>query len=311
LAQRAFRFGIQAGGAPTGAAWRQLARKAEDLGYSSLLMPDHFTEQLAPIPALVAAADETTSLRLGMLVLGNDYRHPVVLAKEAATLDLLSDGRLEFGIGAGWMRSDYEQAGMPYERPGVRIERLSEALTIMRGLFTDGPVSHAGQHYTVTNYEGLPKPAQKPHPPFLIGGGGKRMLSLAAREADIISVNFNLAPGAVNRDVMITGDAASTDAKIGWVQEAAGARFDDIELNVVIFILAVTDDREGFAERMAPVYDSPAADVLDSPHLLAGTIEQMVETLQARRERYGFTYICVQGDQVEAFAPVVKRLAGT
>jgi probable F420-dependent oxidoreductase len=310
MAKRPFRFAIQTSRAESREAWAEKARRIEHLGYSTLFMPDHFTDQLSPVPALMAAADATANLRIGTLVFDNDYRHPVVLAKDCATLDLLSNGRLELGIGAGWMRTDYDTAGMPYDRAGTRISRLEEGLAIIKALHAEGPVNFAGKHYTITNYEGLPKPVQKPHPPILIGGGMPRILSLAAREADIVGVNFSLEPGAVNRDVMKTGDAASTDEKMRWIRDAAGTRFDDIELNVTVFVAIVTDDRDGMVERIAPGFGMPPADVLDSPHALIGSVDQIVETLEARRERYGFSYIAFSGDVHEQLAPVVARLAG-
>jgi probable F420-dependent oxidoreductase len=290
--------------------WDEHARKLEELGYS-LLMPDHFEDQLSPLPALTAAACATKTLRVGSIVLGNDYRHPVVLAMEAATLDLLSGGRVELGIGAGWMRSDYEAAGLAYERPGVRIERLAESLAVLKGAFGEGAFSFAGQHYTVSNYDGQPKPVQKPHPPIMIGGGGRRVLSLAGREADIISINFNLAPGAVNQEVLRTGDPASTDEKVGWIRKGAGGRFEEVELNAIAFTAVVTDDAGQLAERMAPGFGATPQELLDSPHVLLGSVDQMAETLQRRRERFGISYVVVPQSSYEALAPVVRRLAGT
>lgn len=176
---RTFRFGVQIASAGSAQEWADLARRAEELGYSSVFMPDHFGEQLAPVPALMAAADATTDLRIGALVFGNDYKHPVVLAKEAATLDVLSGGRFEFGIGAGWMNTDYEESGIQHDRPGVRIDRLAESVQICKGLFGEDPVTFEGEHYRISGLNGMPKPVQRPHPPVLIGGGGKRVLSLA------------------------------------------------------------------------------------------------------------------------------------
>jgi len=306
-----FRFGIQTSRAPSREEWVDKVRRIEELGFSSLFIPDHFNNQFAPIPALMAAADATSSLRLGTLVLDNDFRHPLVLAKELATLDVLSGGRVEAGLGAGWMVSDYEQSGMVYERPGVRISRLEEAVKIMKGLFAEGPFTFSGKHYRVTGHEGTPKPVQKPHPPFLIGGGGKRVLTLAAREADIVGVNFSLAEGVVNPAVAVTGSAAATAEKIGWIRDAAGKRLDDLELNVTVFFSTVTDDRKAMAERIAPGFGLSPDDVLLSPHVLIGTVEQIVDDLQRHREEYGFSYIVFSGDVFEALAPVVKRLAGT
>ena len=187
-----FRFGVQEHSATSGSAWRDKARLMESLGYQALYLPDHFGDQLGPIAALMAAADATTTLRMGSLVFDNDYRHPAVLAKEVASLDLLSDGRFDLGLGAGWMASDYEQAGIPFDSPGVRIERMEEGLAIIKGLLAGGKFSFTGKHYRITSLEGTPSPVQKPHPPIVLGGGGRRMLRLAAREADIVNVNYDL-----------------------------------------------------------------------------------------------------------------------
>ena len=310
MASRKFRFGVQTSRGRSAAEWAEKARKIESLGYSTLFIPDHFDDQLAPMPAMMAAADATTTLRVGSLVLDNDYKHPLVLAKEATTLDLLSGGRLELGLGAGWMETDYVASGIPYDRPGVRISRFIEGLTIIKGLFSDEPVNFSGTYYTITNHNGTPKPVQKPLP-ILVGGGGKRVLSVAAREANIISVNFNLEPGVVNAEVMKTGDEASTLAKLQWIREAAGDRFDDIELSVTVFISIVTDDQKGMAERVSGGAGMSADDALRSPHNAIGSTDQIAEALQERREKFGFSYIVFSGDRFEALAPVVQKLAGT
>lgn len=306
-----FRFGVQTSRAASGDAWREKARKIEDLGYATLFVPDHFDDQFTPTPALMAAAEATTTLRVGGMVFDNDYRHPLIFAKEAATIDVLSGGRYELGIGAGWMKTDYDAAGMTYDRPGIRIDRLQESLTIIKGLFGEGPFSFSGKHYTIHEHNGLPKPVQQPRPPILVGGGGKRVLSLAAREADIVGVNFNLAPGRVNKEVMNTGDATSTAEKIGWIRDAAGGRMDEIELNVTVFVAIVTDDQASMVERIAPGFGMAPAEVLESPHALIGSTEQIADTLRERRDRFGFSYIVFSGDGFEALAPVVKQLAGT
>ena len=308
--RRAFRFAVQEHRAPDAGAWRDKARLVESLGYSALYLPDHFTDQLGPIAALMAAADATTTLRVGSLVFDNDYRHPVVLAKEAATIDLLSGGRFDLGLGAGWMASDYEQAGMQFDSPGTRIERMDEALQIIKGLFAGSSFSFAGRHYQVKDIEGSPLPVQKPHPPIVLGGGGPRMLRLAAREADIVNVNFDLREGRVSRKLVRTGLADATDQKVGWVREAAGERLDRIELSVTIFLANITDDRESVATAMAAGFGSEPSDVLEMPHFLIGTADQLVEALQRRRDRYGISYVIVPGDVAEQFAPVVSRLAG-
>ena len=309
--RRPFRFSSQERRAGSAREWRDRARAVESMGYAALYVPDHFGDQFAPIAALMAAADATTKLRIGPLVLDNDYRHPVVVAKEAATLDLLSDGRLDFGIGAGWLISDYEQAGMLYDSPGVRIERLDEAIQVIKGLFAGKPYSFSGKHYTIKELEGRPLPAQRPHPPFLIGGGGRKMLQLAAREADLINVNFDLREGAPNPKVAKTGLAEATDEKLTWIREAAGDRFDQIELGVWILQAHVTEDREGLASALGPRVGLDTPDVLAIPHVLVGTVEQIAEDLIARRERYGISHIVVPGQAAEALAPVVERLAGS
>jgi probable F420-dependent oxidoreductase len=308
---RAFRFAVQEHRAPSATAWKDKARQVESLGYSALYLPDHFTDQLGPIAALMAAADATTRLRVGSLVFDNDYRHPVVLAKEAATIDLLSDGRFDLGLGAGWLAADYEQAGLPFDGPGTRIGRMEEALRIIKGLFAGGPFSFAGEHYRIKDIEGWPLPVQKPHPPILLGGGGRRMLRLAAREADIVNINFDLREGRVNRELVRTGLAEATDEKLAWVKEAAGDRLGSIELSVTIFLANITDDRESVATAMAAGVGAESQQILDMPHFLIGTVDELVEDLRCRRERYGISFVIVPGDVAELFAPIVARLAGT
>src|ERR1700674_2058818 len=307
---RPFRFGVQEHRAASAKEWREKARQVEALGYSALYLPDHFGDQLAPIAALMAAADATTRLRVGSLVFDNDYRHPAVLAKEAATLDLLSDGRLDLGLGAGWMASDYQQAGMPYDSAGTRIERLEEGLQIVKGLLGGGTFSFTGKHYQIKDLEGSPLPVQKPHPPILLGGGGRRMLRLAAREADIVNVNFNLRDGRVSRNLVRSGLAEATDEKMAWIREAAGERFGEVELSVTVFLANITDDSKSVVEPLAAGLGSEEADVLEMPHFLIGTVDEVTEQLERRRERYGISYVIVPGDVAESFAPVVERLAG-
>lgn len=311
---RRFRFAAQLSKAPGGTArsWAEQARKAEDLGYSTLLMPDHFGDQLAPVAALMAAADATTHLRIGALVFDNDYRHPLVLAKEAATLDLLSDGRLELGVGAGWMRSDYEQAGIAYDPPSVRIDRFEEAVSVITGLLeSSGPFSFAGRHYSVTDHTPSPRPVQQPRPPLIIGGGGKRVLTIAARRADIVSVNVDLRAGLGGAEAAPNASPAATRQKIEWVKAAAGPRFDDIELNTLIGFVVITDDPGELAGAMAPVFGVDASDALHVPVALMGTLVQMTEELRWRRQEYGFSYFSIEGEAWEALAPVVAALAGT
>ncbi len=308
---RKFRFAVQEHGTGTGSEWRERARRAEALGYAALYLPDHFSDQHGPIAALMAAADATTTLRVGSLVFDNDYRHPVVLAKEAASLDVLTEGRFDFGLGAGWQRSDYDSSGIAYDSAGVRIERMEEALKIIQGLWAGGRFSFEGKHYIIKELENTPLPMQKPHPPIILGGGGRRMLGIAAREADIVNVNYDLREGRVNADLVRTGLAAATDEKLRWIREAAGNRFDDLELSVTIFLATVTDDRESMAGAVSERLGMESADILDMPHFLIGTTDQIEEDLQRRRERYGISYVVVPDAVRDAFAPVVQRLAGS
>jgi probable F420-dependent oxidoreductase len=308
---RRFRFGIQLSSAPTAAAWAGLARRAEELGYDTLFVPDHFTDQLAPVPAMMAAADATTDLKVGCLVFDNDYKHPVVLAKEMASLDVLSGGRTELGLGAGWMRTDYDQAGMPYDEPGVRVDRMAEGLAVLRGLFAEGPFSFQGEHYTISDLEGLPKPVQQPGPPILIGGGRPRVLRIAAQEADIVGINPSLRAGAIGAETVADTTAEVTDQKLAWVKEAAGGRYADLELNTLVVAAVHTDDRDGSAEGIAALFGAPAEDVLASPHVMVGDTAQLCESLEQRRERWDLSYFVLQGEEtMEAMAPVVAQLRG-
>lgn len=309
-ATRPFRFGAQISGARDASAWREIARKVEELGYSTLLMPDHFDDQLAPVPALAAAAEATTDLRLGTLVFDNDYKHPLVLAKECATLDVLSDGRFELGLGAGWMQTDYDQSGIAYDRPGVRIDRMLEGLAVIRGVFSGEPFSFEGEHYTITEHRGTPAPAQPGGPPILIGAGAKRMLGIAAREADIISVNFDLASGNIGPESLTTGTGDATRQKMDWIAEAAGERHDDIEMSVTVFFAALTDDADGLMGKVAPGFGVDTAAGYDLPHIVIGSVDAICDTLVQRREEFGFSYVVFSGGSWEAMAPVVSRLAG-
>jgi probable F420-dependent oxidoreductase len=311
---RKFRFAAQLSKGPDGSArsWAEQARKAEDLGYSALLMPDHFGDQLAPVPALAAVAAVTSTLRMGALVFGNDYRHPVVLAKEAATLDVLSEGRFEMSLGAGWMRSDYDHAGMQYDHPAVRVSRFEESVKVIQGLLrTDGPFFFHGDHYEVLGHTLAPRPVQQPGPPLIIGGGGHRVLSLAAQHADIVSINVNLREGTGGPETAPDASPARTREKVAWVKEAAGDRFGDLELNALIGFVMVTDDAAGVADAMAPHFGIDPADALHVPLALLGTLDEMAEELEWRRSEYGISYWSIESESWETLAPVVRKLAGT
>ena len=307
---RPFRFGIQASKANTRDLWVDLARRSEGNGYSCLTMPDHFDDQLAPVPALMTAANVTTTLRVGALVWDNDYKHPAVLAKELATMDVLSDGRLELGIGAGWMISDYEQMGIPYDSAKVRIDRFVEGLKIIKGAMAEGPFSFSGDHYTITNYNGTPKPVQAPCPPILIGGGGKRVLSIAAREADIVGINATMSAGVVGQHTFSTMTAEVVDEKVAIVRDAAGSRFNNIELNIRAFLVNITDDAKQAASGIASMLGVEQQMVEESPFALVGPTSKLIEDLLERRERWGFSYVIVGADDVDLFAPVVAALNG-
>jgi probable F420-dependent oxidoreductase len=307
---RPFRFGVQASKAADATAWTTLARRVESLGYSTLTMPDHFDDQLAPVPALMAAAAATQTLRVGALVWDNDYKHPVVLAKELATIDVLSAGRLEIGLGAGWLATDYEMSGIAYDSSKVRVDRFEEGLAVIKGALSGEPFSFAGDHYTITDLTGTPQPVQSPRPPILVGGGGKRVLSIAARQADIVGINGTLAAGVIGPEAIATMTADAVDTKVEIVRNAAGDRLAGLELNIRAFMVRVTDDRDAVVEQIAGFLQVEPSLVVESPFALIGTPEQLVDNLLRRRERWGFSYVIVGADDVESFAPVVAELAG-
>ncbi len=310
---RPFRFGVQLQASPTGNDWTEQAKRIEGHGYDIATMPDHFNEQFAPVPGLQAILSATTTLRASALVFDNDYKHPLVLAKELATMDVLSGGRVEIGLGAGWMIADYEEAGMEYDRAGVRIDRFVEGLAVIKGLMADGPFSFEGDHYTIRNHDGFPKPQQSPHPPIIIGGGGKRVLGIAAREADIVGVNGTLHAGVIGPEAIATMTREAVVDKVAIVADAARAagRLDAIEMNIRTFFVSVTDDRDGQVAAMAELIGVDESLIRESPFALIGSVDQIVDDLVARRDQFGFSYVIVGGEEADTFAPVVARLAGT
>jgi probable F420-dependent oxidoreductase len=310
VAVRPFRFGVTAPTPSGGTNWAERARRVEQLGYSMLVVPDHFRDHLAPVPALVAAALATTRLRVGSLVFSNDFRHPAVLAKEAATIDVLSGGRFELGLGGGWLREEYDQTGIRFDAPGTRVERLEEAVTIIKGLLAGERVTFAGRHYTIADLEGRPTPVQRPYPPIAIGGGGRRTLTLAAREASIVGLVPRARRDGSGLDLNDLSDAATRE-KLEWVRAAAGERFDSLEINTLIQAVAVADQRMAAADQLASRFKVAREVVLETVYVAVGTIEEICETLRQRRERYGISYLTVFERDMEAFAPVVERLAGT
>jgi probable F420-dependent oxidoreductase len=313
VTDRKFRFGVIAPKCGSGKELTEQARKAEALGYSTFFVPDHFVDHdLAPTVALAHVAAVTDTLRVGPLVLGNDYKHPVVLAREMATLDLLSDGRLELGMGAGWMTADYEKAGMTLDRPGVRIARLAESITVLKGLFAPGPFTFHGEHYRVTDLDGMPKPRQGADLPFLVGGGGRKILGLAAREAKIVGINANLRAGVGETPETVQSLLpAATDQKLAWLREAAGDGFADLEIQTLLGFVHVTDDASGIAKAMAGSFGVSEADAMLAPATLVGSVGTIAELLEQRRERWHMSYIVVPVESTETLAPVVARLAGT
>jgi probable F420-dependent oxidoreductase len=298
--------------------WRDAVRRIEDLGYATVSISDHFTRGwvMEPVVAMTAAAEATDRLRVLSLVLGNDYRHPVLVHKAMATLDVLSEGRVEVGLGAGWLQSDYQAAGLALDPAGQRIDRLEEAARVLRGLFGAEPLSFAGRHYRIESLDGLPKPVQRPHPPLLIGGGGRRVLSVAGRQADVVSVNPSLRDGTVTAAVLADATAERVAEKVAWVREAAAAAGRDPaalgrQMNLLACRVETGPGRAGQAVSSLAAAAGADPALLDrSPAVLAGSVDRCVEALAANRERFGISYVNVGGDP-EAAAPVVDRLAGT
>lgn len=280
--KKAFRFGVVTAGHASRSAWVTLARRVEELGYASLLVPDVLGTPLATMTALAVAATATTTLRVGSYVFVNDYRHPALLAREIATLDQLSDGRVELGLGAGNWELDFQQLGMPFDQAGVRVSRFAEGLSLIKAFFTGQTVNFSGTYYTATNLRPVPKPVQQPHPPILIGSSGRRMLTIAAREADIIL------------------PTPPTEEKINWIREAAGDRFEHLELGQSIFGIELTDSSHDVGPGN-PVIPVEVREV---------STEQAVAYLLEQRERLSISYFQVQERQLENFAPVVARLHG-
>jgi probable F420-dependent oxidoreductase len=315
---------VQSYAAASAADWRQQARTAEALGYSAFHLADHV---IGPGPALsatnhpvqnVAAVPATSTIRIGCRVFCIDYRNPVMLAKEAATLDLFSDGRLELGLGAGWLQGEYEAMGAQWDSAGTRLDRLEETIALIRGAFGEGELTQAGKHVHAVGFESVPKPAAagsrldgRDRPPIMIGGGARRVLGIAGREADIVSLNFDNSSGKLGPSGIGTSTASLTEQKLGWIKDGAGDRFADIELEIGAYFTAVTDDRTAGLEKYATAMGMTTDAVAEHPHALIGSVEAICDTLRERRDRYGISYITVGKANLEAFAPIVARLSGT
>jgi probable F420-dependent oxidoreductase len=305
-----FRFGVQFSSAHDGGGWRAKARMAEELGYSTVFVPDHLDAQWGPLVAMTIAAEATSTLKVGSLMLANDFRNPVVLAKEIATLDLASAGRVEVGIGAGWRERDYRTAGLRFDSAGERIDRLGESVLIMKELWAEAASYRTGRHFSVHVRQGLPVPHSSPHPPVIIGGGGEKMLSLAARAADIVGFSPTMAGGRVgNRVLDSTGPEAFTQ-RVGWVKAAAGSRWDSLELQVLTIFCRVTEDREASLQAYARASGTTPEALAEAPLALIGNVDQICETVRSRREIWGFSYWVVHEQEMRDFAPVVSRLTG-
>lgn len=318
-----FRFGVQAYAPVSAGEWRELARRAEDLGYSSFHLADHIigpgpalnatghpVQTVAAIPAMAVAAEATSTIKVGCRVLCVDYRNPVMLTKELATLDFFSEGRLEIGLGAGWLQNEYEAMGIPFDRAGVRLDRLEEVIGLVRASFADGELNIAGRHVHAVGFEAVPKPVQKPCPPIMIGGGAKRVLTIAGREADIVSLNFNNSTGRLGPEGIGSSTAELTDQKIQWIREGAGSRFGDIELEIAAYFTVVTDDGATVRGKMGPMFGLTAEAMAEHPNVLIGSIDEICDRIVERRERFGISYTSFGSSSMEAVAPVVARLAG-
>jgi len=305
---RKIRFSTQSGSQPSGEEWLARAKRLEAIGYQTLSMPDHMVGGAwSNMPALGAAAAVTTRLRLGNLVLDNDFRNPVVLAREFATLDVISSGRVEIGLGAGWFDRDYQSTGIAFDRGRVRVARLAEAVTLMKRLFTEDEVTFEGTYYRTTKSECRPKTVQQPRPPILIAAGGPQILALAGREADIVAV---IPPGAgVQPPAPDDVAATSVRRQIDIIREAAGSRFDEIELSCFLDV-TLTDDREKTIAELAEKAKVDPAVLGSSVYRGIGTLDQIREHIVRVRRETGITYFCLRGPHAEELAPVVKELAG-
>lgn len=312
---RTFRFLADARAVADGATLAATARRAESIGFAMLVIPDHLIDQLAPVPAMAVIAAATEHLRIGAFVLNNDLRHPAVLAQELASLDVLSNGRLEIAIGAGWNKPEYDAIGLSFDPVRTRVARMKEAVAVLKGCFGDKPFSFAGEHYTITDLDGRPKTVQRPHPPFLIGGGGRGTLEFAAREADTVGLAPRILPGVKGDPRSIT--LAATAEKIGWVREAAGDRFDQLEFNIYPSMspIIVTDHARPAAEALAARLEARTGiavspdDLLASPHIFIGSINGLAEKLIGLREELGISSVMV--GELDELAPLVERLAGS
>ena len=320
---RPFRFGLQSFNATSPQDWRDQARHAEDLGFSTFSVADHVigpgpalaatnhpVQDIAAIPAMAVAIEATSTINIGSRVFCTDYRQPVMFAKELATLAYFAEGRLEIGLGAGWLQGEYEAMGVPWDRAGVRIDRMEETIALIRAHFADGEIDVDGTHVHASGFEGVPK-VPTGLPPTMIGGGAPRVLGIAGREADIVSLNFDNSSGKIGPAGVGSSTAELTAQKIEWIRAGAGDRFDDLELEIAGYFTVVTDDREDTLAKMAPMFGLEPAVFAEHPHALIGSVDSICDQLVERRETYGISYVTFAGRMVDAVAPIVERLAGT
>ena len=316
-----FRFGAQAYSADSPDDWRQLAQKVESLGFSSFHLADHYIgdgpalaaanhplQNLAAVPALAVAAEATESIKVGCRVFCCDYHQPAVLAKEVATIDWFSGGRLELGLGAGWVKSEYDAMGIPMERPGVRIDRMTETLDLIRQHYSGEQIELAGEHFRASGFSGSPTTGVVP--PIMIGGGSPRILGIAGKEADIVSINFDNSAGKIGPQGVGSGTIDGTAQKIEWVRAGAGERFDDLEIEIAAYFTVVTDHTEAVQGEFAKLFGLEASDIANHPHCLIGPVEELIDTIQQRREDLGINYITFSGAVIDDVAPIVEALSG-
>jgi len=316
-----FRFGLQTFNAPTAKAWADKARHAEALGYSAFHLADHLLgpgpalartnhpeQNLAAIPAMAYAAAVTSTIRIGCRVFCIDYHNPLVLTKSAMTIDLLSDGRLEFGLGAGWLKDEYGAIGLPFDSPGTRIDRLADVIAGVKAFRTGGMLDVRNATLNWQEFEGVPRPLGPV--PIMVGGGSPKVLRLAGREADIVSLNFNNRAGVIGPDGIMTSSREETARKLGWIREGAGARFNDLEIEIGAYFTFVMDNPEPMLANFAQMFGQTPEAMREHPHALFGSVDTICEELERRRELHGISYITVGETAMDAFAPVVARLSG-
>ena len=318
-----FRFGLQAYAPESGKQWRELARKAESTGFSSFHLADHIigpgpalaatghpVQTVAAIPAMAVAAEATSTIKVGCRVLCVDYRNPVMLAKEVATLDFFSEGRLELGLGAGWLQGEYEAVGIPFDRAGVRLDRFEEVIGLLRASFAEGELNIDTTHVHAVGFEAVPKPFTKSGPPIMIGGGAQRILTIAGREADIVSLNFNNSSGKLGAEGIGSSTAEHTDQKIQWIRNGAGERFDQIEIEIAAYFTVVTPDGAGIRAKMAPMFGMTPEVFAEHPNVLIGSVDEICDRIVERRERFGISYTSFGASVMDSVIPVVERLSG-